>query len=421
MTDPHQDPSSTGSLYEIAIQWELRGDPVNALRYHAETLRLNPDEPRARRGIGAALAKLGRNQEAMEILRFAIDALGRRGNWLAAIAAGREAVAIDPRNAELNAALVALYDAFTSVRRRRRRPPPPPQPLAKASRESIVMLTDENAVIARAIEVGMSYEEQPFQPALEPPFFAGISRESFLALLPKMISNKIDRGTELMVQASLTLVVAGELTGEAKGLRHRPGSALGYRSLVDEQHPAERARADIPSEVLEMRRSDLEDVVREHPPFAAELADYVKQNMLRALLDSPMLGGLPTDARIEILGSFTSSIVAGGAAIIREGERASGLYLIGSGQVQITRDRGGGEDDTAEIAAVLGAGEVFGEIALLEYRPATATAIAIRKTVLFHLERARYVGLTARHPELRNYLVELARSRISENLRPTRG
>jgi CRP-like cAMP-binding protein len=411
--EPPTEPTSTGALYELALHWAEVGDPINALRYYAETLRLNPEEARARRGIGACLAKLGRTVEAAEVLRVASVALGRRGAWLLAIACETEAFAIDGDRRRLEAGLGALHDGFAAMKRRRRhgRPPMPPQPVSASTEDSVVRMARPDDVIARAIALALAPAEGDASDAPPPPFFAGLSRASILALAPAIRSTRIERDQTIDAGATLAVVVTGDLIGDA-GARFGPGVVIGAEALIEDMHRARPVRAATSADLLAIRRADIEELARSNGAFATDVAEIVKHELLRAMLATPMLEGLPLEARVEILGSFTSSIVPPGTPIIEQGSRVRGLYVIGSGRVQITRDSG---DATAEIAAVLGPGEVFGEIALIDYRPATATAVAVEKSVVFYLDRGRFVSLTGRHRAFQDYLVGLARARLSEN------
>lgn len=73
--------------------------------------------------------------------------------------------------------------------------------------------------------------------------------------------------------------------------------------------------------------------------------------------------------------------IAAGTAIFREGEPGDAMYIVESGTVELVRAARG------EPHASLGAGECFGEMALLEEQPRFATAIAKTPVRLLRIER----------------------------------
>jgi MFS family permease len=96
---------------------------------------------------------------------------------------------------------------------------------------------------------------------------------------------------------------------------------------------------------------------------------------LLALLPEPTLEALARSAvRVE---------AAPGEAVIREGEPGELFYIVESGDVEITKE--------GRHVAALGAGDYFGEIALLRDVPRTATVTAKSETVLQALDRATFV------------------------------
>lgn len=86
---------------------------------------------------------------------------------------------------------------------------------------------------------------------------------------------------------------------------------------------------------------------------------------------------------------------ADGESIVREGEVGAGMYVVGSGQVRITHR---GEDGRDHVLAVLGPGDFFGEQALLEETPRTASAIAAGAVEVVGFYRPDLLNLVENDP-----------------------
>lgn len=99
--------------------------------------------------------------------------------------------------------------------------------------------------------------------------------------------------------------------------------------------------------------------------------------------------------------------VAAGAVVCREGERADEFFLIESGTLAVTA----GDGDGAFELARMGAGECFGEVALLGSGVRTATVRAEVGAQLWALSREVFESLVAREPALESALRQVARRR----------
>lgn len=95
-----------------------------------------------------------------------------------------------------------------------------------------------------------------------------------------------------------------------------------------------------------------------------------------------------------------------GAVIVREGEPGVGFYLIAEGEVEVSHD--------GRSLRTLGTGEFFGELALLEETPRTATVTARTPTRCLVLPRWHFRALLQEHPELAVQLLECAVRRLRE-------
>ncbi len=81
--------------------------------------------------------------------------------------------------------------------------------------------------------------------------------------------------------------------------------------------------------------------------------------------------------------------VAGGDQVFAQGDIGDRFYVIASGEMDILVD--------GERANLLGAGDSFGEIALLRDVPRQASAIAIGDCELFELDGDDFVAAVSGH------------------------
>ena len=93
-----------------------------------------------------------------------------------------------------------------------------------------------------------------------------------------------------------------------------------------------------------------------------------------------------------------------GTMIAREGERGIGLFLIVEGQCEVTI---GGKRK-----AKLGPGDFFGEIALLDGGPRTATVTALTDVRLVGITGWVFRGLLMEHPSIALKTLEAVAGRL---------
>ena len=96
-----------------------------------------------------------------------------------------------------------------------------------------------------------------------------------------------------------------------------------------------------------------------------------------------------------------------GATLFSEGEPGDRLYIVSSGKVKIGRKSPDGREN---LLAILGPGEMFGELSLFDPGPRNATATAVADTSLIGLGNDDLVTwLTGRPDVARQLLRALAR------------
>ncbi len=100
--------------------------------------------------------------------------------------------------------------------------------------------------------------------------------------------------------------------------------------------------------------------------------------------------------------------VDGGRVLFRKGDPARSLIGIMAGKIAITAEL----DGQQAILNVLGTGELFGEIALLDGKDRTATANVLEDSDLLVVERRDFLALVKRDPELTERLMVILCERI---------
>ncbi|HVV97169.1 MAG TPA: DUF1003 domain-containing protein [Rhodanobacteraceae bacterium] len=132
-----------------------------------------------------------------------------------------------------------------------------------------------------------------------------------------------------------------------------------------------------------------------------------------------------TDAeRTELAAAIDVRRLQGGDTLFQVGEPGESLYVVQSGEIELfIRDTVGQRIPLA----IVGSGEVFGELALLDRSPRTATAIALTDSELFELDRDDLLLLFRTSPDSALRLLaamgrmtrkadELLKTRVSRNV-----
>ena len=120
----------------------------------------------------------------------------------------------------------------------------------------------------------------------------------------------------------------------------------------------------------------------------------------------PLFAGISA-AGIEELGAIADDIeVRAGTVLTHEGAREGFFFIVVEGTVRI--ERGG------DFVNTLGPGEFFGEIALLDGGPRTATAVAETTCRLLSMTYQMFHELLDASPEIRTAILEGVGRRLRE-------
>jgi len=142
------------------------------------------------------------------------------------------------------------------------------------------------------------------------------------------------------------------------------------------------------------------------------------------LEDVELFEHLNADDRATLAEVIDVRQLAAGDTLFKVGEPGESLYVVRSGEVELfIRDTAGQRIPLAMV----GTGEVFGELALLDHSPRTATAIAMSDATLLELDRGDLLLLFERSPAAALRLLaamgrmtrkadELLKTRVSRNV-----
>lgn len=128
-----------------------------------------------------------------------------------------------------------------------------------------------------------------------------------------------------------------------------------------------------------------------------------------ALMQAPLFSALDAEAATALRASMVESRVPRGDAIFTEGEPGDRMYVILNGKVKLGQTSTDGRES---LLAVLGPGEVFGELSLFDPGPRTATATAVTDVVVIGLGHDNLRPWLAGRPEVAESLLQALAQRL---------
>lgn len=141
-----------------------------------------------------------------------------------------------------------------------------------------------------------------------------------------------------------------------------------------------------------------------------ELHHSQRSDQRRAILRAHPLFSKLSDGQIDRLCScIVSKTVERRTTIFSKGDPGSGLFAIHSGTVKISAPSTTGHD---AVFNLLGSGDLFGEIAVLDGQPRTADAVAVTDCELFVISRRDFLPLVREEPEIALRIIELLCNRL---------
>ncbi|WP_022873694.1 Crp/Fnr family transcriptional regulator [Nesterenkonia alba] len=131
---------------------------------------------------------------------------------------------------------------------------------------------------------------------------------------------------------------------------------------------------------------------------------------LDVLRRAPLFATVDDDVFEMLTSELTEVELSRGKSIFHEGDAGDELYFIVSGKIKLGRSTPDGREN---LLAVLGPGEIFGEMALFNPAPRTATATAVSETKLAGLKHENLREVITRAPEVSIQLLQALAKRLT--------
>ncbi len=132
----------------------------------------------------------------------------------------------------------------------------------------------------------------------------------------------------------------------------------------------------------------------------------VPQVQIQLLRLNPIFSPLPAPELEGLARALIPLQVTAGTTVIREGDEGDCFYAIADGEMQVTKN--------GREVATLRRGGGFGEIALIEDVPRTATVVALTDARLFSLEKDPFVLALTGHAPAAHVAGDLVTQRLGE-------
>ena len=132
-------------------------------------------------------------------------------------------------------------------------------------------------------------------------------------------------------------------------------------------------------------------------------------NKLAVLRKHPMFCDLEPEALDQLCRYAKYSTLKRGATIVSKGDPGNSLVVVVSGTVKISISS---PDGRSAILNLIGPGEIFGEVALLDGRARTADATANTNCEIYVIDRRDFIPFVRSQPALAMKLIELLCERL---------
>jgi len=368
------------SFKEEAHKALSRREWRKALESYQKHCAEEPGNLRSRLKVAELLERLGQKKEATQFYREVAEAYARDGFLLQAISINKVILRMDPSLKEVNERLAQLY-------------------------------------------IEKLREAKPLQPLPHIPLFSELNEQELQSLLSQVHAKTFSKEAYLCREGdlgdSLMIISQGELgiskqnpDGKEIWIHHlREGDFFGEFGFFTDQKRHANVKALTECEIFEISRNELNEIIKAHPRIRGVVYNLFQQRVLDTFLAiSPLFSSLNLVERKEVLQRFRLLRVPEETILFQRGDPPASLYMIKSGEVEISTLNRRGQKVVLEIQK---SGNFFGEISLLLDKPRMTHAKTTRTSELLELTKKDFKACLLQFPGLQSTLKEICSKRLT--------
>ena len=118
---------------------------------------------------------------------------------------------------------------------------------------------------------------------------------------------------------------------------------------------------------------------------------------------------VPDPILFEIASIVKDETVPNGKTILQKGDMGDFMYIIVSGRVRV--------HDGDQTITFLGENDEFGELALLDSEPRSASVTAVEETYLLRLDQNTFYELISNYPDVLRGIIQVLSGRLRDTTR----
>lgn len=124
-----------------------------------------------------------------------------------------------------------------------------------------------------------------------------------------------------------------------------------------------------------------------------------------------LFAGLPEAQLARLAEHVRQRVYPAGTVVVNEGDEAHGMFIVDSGALKVFVTEENGKEVTLSL---LGRDDYFGELALLDEAPRSASVITIERSTVLQISRNDFVEVIASNPASMQIIVRNLVARVRE-------